>query len=258
MISKSVDILRRNLPFYIGYAIVLGIVRQLEEVALEGFVPLNFVAVPTILLVTFLQAALAQHIFRTALYGISFAELPPRGSRFGGLFELCVKAAILFAISTIPSLIFFIWAKHLGLVPVPRAPDLRIALALIAITALCSSAVFSYAGTWLPASVYNGDLSFGAALTRGNKTFQATFLPLTLATLFLNCLSFSLSYTAKIWDLPPSNSGLDHVFLGGTLRSLAALVDAFYMTFAAVVLSHQYLRSEISKEEVSQPVADLT
>jgi hypothetical protein len=226
--------------------------------ARDGFIAPNFVALPTLLLMIFLQASLAQHIFRTALYGISFAELPPHRSRFGGLFELCVKAAILFAVSMIPALILFSWARHLRLVPVPSAPDLRLSLASIAITALASSAVFSYAGTWLPASIHNGDLSLGAALTRGNKTFRATFLPLTVATFVLSSLSFGLSYTAKIWDLPPSNGSLDHIFLGAMLRCLATLVDAFYMTFAAVLLSHQYLRSEISKDNVSQPVADPT
>lgn len=126
------------------------------------------------------------------------------------------------------------------------------ALPVIGLAALI---VFSLWGTWLPATVVNGDKGFGTALSRGTRTFTYTVPRLLLGPGIVQVILLAVG----VWS---TTQGImaGQVFgeAGFSLIDLIALpfiyaLYALLVTILAVILSRAYLIAE----EAAHPRANI-
>lgn len=268
MISKSVDVMRENWLFYAIYIIAEAISLVLsgalrgQHSALISAAPHSLPAILApmslgvlVLLVNLLPICLAValplFVFRALFYNTSFASLPRDHHFRRNFIKLGVKAAILSVISLIPVGVFQASMKHWFAVSATN-PDLTRMLPVFVVSALSSSAVFSYFGTWLAASIYNEKTSFAAAKARGDKTFLPVFIRMAPITLASFCLLAVLSHGATILGVSSGISNASQIIPSAIFKLLQLVINAFYMTFSAVILSHYYFEVEAIKHNASQ------
>ena len=123
----------------------------------------------------------------------------------------------------------------------------RIILAMLPAYGLTEALLLAKWGTWLPAVVAEGDLSFAAAGRRGSVTFGYICLRLILCSGILLAIAFitfavALDYAGSDGAIWTQASGFNFGALAATLAFFFAF--AFQTVMLATVLSRAYLISE--------------
>ncbi|UVC10379.1 hypothetical protein IHQ71_07175 [Rhizobium sp. TH2] len=232
MFSKSIDIIRENWSFYLGFIMILTVMLGIQD---AGYFKSGGSVGTTVI-----WLLIARYIHRSALFGLKFAETNADRStdmRFGGFI---LKGLLLGGVAIALAVPFM----FLTLSPGSGVSGLTY-LVLIVAFLIAYSVVLGLAGSWLPADVYGQNKGLGAAFKRGMSNFGSVFIRILGITLLGVAIPIALVIAFLGAGVSASVVTEGHINVTGAIFVvLMQTLQCFCITVTSVVLSHYYLTYE--------------
>lgn len=232
MLFQSIFIMRSNWQYYLAFILILLGAYAFDEI--DGKSTSGGATF-------FLWAMLAQFVHMAVLFNGKFGELNFRDRKFGTYFlafGLKVLALVILSIVIASPVLFMTMRKSAESSTGPI-------LLFFLLSSFVYVLVLSLLGTWLPAAIYGTGKSILNAAKRGLPAFFPTFGRLFFGILVLQIASLAVATAGSIVLSSASVivNGMPNIPLM-LVVAFSLSIQAFSVTYAAVVLSNLYMVSE--------------